>query len=67
FNPAKFYGLELWSVSEGFAADIVIFDPDRTWKAGEFASKANNSPFIGWELPGQVMYTICGGKVVYKA
>lgn len=67
FNPAKFYGLELWSVSEGFAADIVIFDPDRTWKVGEFASKANNSPFIGWELPGQVMYTICGGKVVYKA
>ena len=66
-GPASFYGLEPWLVSEGSAADIVIFDPDKTWKVEGFASKANNSPFTGWELPGQVMYTICGGKVVYKA
>ena len=32
----------------------------------EFASKASNSPFIGWELPGKVRYTICNGKVVYQ-
>lgn len=68
-NPAKFYRMTPASVSEGANADIVIFGEDSLWtvKEEEFASKASNSPFIGWELPGKVFYTICDGKLVYEA
>lgn len=67
-NPARLYHLECGRLEEGRPADLVIFDPEKTWivKAEEFASKAANSPFIGTELTGKVAYTICGGKVVYE-
>ena len=67
-NPARLYHLECGRLEEGRPADLVIFDPEKTWivKAEEFASKAANSPFIGTELTGKVVYTICGGKVVYE-
>ena len=67
-NPARLYHLECGRLEEGRPADLVIFDPEKTWivKAEEFASKAANSPFIGTELTGKVVYTICSGKVVYE-
>ena len=66
-NPAMLYHLDAGRLMEGGPADLVLFDPDRKWTVqDQFLSKANNSPFIGWELTGQVQYTICGGKVVYE-
>lgn len=67
-NPYKFYRMTPASISDGAIADIVIFGEDALWtvKEEEFASKASNSPFIGWELPGKVFFTICNGKVVYR-
>jgi dihydroorotase len=68
-NPAKFYRLTPDSIQENAPANIVIFGENEDWivKEEEFASKASNSPFIGWELPGKVHYTICEGRVIYKA
>lgn len=66
-NPSEFYRLKPGSVSKGEAADLVIFGEHEMWTVDKFASKAKNSPFLGWELPGWVRYTICGGKIVYKA
>lgn len=66
-NPSEFYRLKPGSVSKGAAADLVIFGEHELWTVDKFASKAENSPFKGWELPGRVRYTICGGKIVYKA
>ncbi len=66
-NPSEFYRLKPGSVSKGAAADLVIFGEQELWTVDKFASKAQNSPFKGWELPGRVRYTICGGKIVYKA
>jgi dihydroorotase len=65
-NPAKIYGLDVGSIEEGKKADIVIFDIEKEWKVEEFASKACNTPFLGWILKGRVEYTICNGEVVYK-
>ena len=65
-NPAKLYRLDSGCLEEGKEADIVIFDPKEKWTAGDYLSKAENSPFTGWELTGKVKYTICSGKVVYK-
>ena len=65
-NPAKLYRMEPGSIQEGSPADVVIFGEDEEWVAGDYASKAENSPFTGWTLPGKVRFTICNGKVVYK-
>ena len=65
-NPMEFYGFTPGSIIEGAPADMVIFGEDETWKVESFASKASNSPFVGWELPGKVHATICGGKLVYE-
>ncbi len=65
-GPAAFYGLKPWPVEERSTADLVIFNPERTWTVNGFASKASNSPFIGEELPGVVVATVCGGNVVYR-
>lgn len=67
-NPAEFYRMVPGSVTKGAPADLVIFGEKETWtvRKEDFASKASNSPFIGWELPGKVHYTICSGKIVYR-
>ena len=66
-NPAALYKLPGGSLAIGKPADIVIFDPEEEWEVGDFASKSTNTPFTGETLPGIVRYTICGGKVIYKA
>ncbi len=65
--PAEFYRMVPGSITEGAPADLVIFGEHEKWKVEHFASKASNSPFIGWELPGKVHYTICNGKIAYQS
>ena len=65
-NPANLYHLPCGSVTEGKAADLVLFDPNEKWIPETYASKSSNSPFTGWELYGKVKYTICDGKIVYN-
>lgn len=67
-NPAEFYRMVPGSITAGAPADIVIFGENELWTVNKekFASKASNSPFIGWELPGRIHYTICSGKIVYE-
>lgn len=68
YNPAKLYHFEAGYLEVGGPADIVIFDPDADRLVSDhFASKAANSPFVGESLKGQVVYTICQGKIVYQA
>jgi dihydroorotase len=67
--PARIVGLKTkGTIKEGMDADITIIDENKTWKVTKegFVSKSKNSPFIGWELVGEVQYTICAGKIVFK-
>ena len=66
-NPAELYRMIPGSITEGAVADIVIFGEDEEWIADSFASKADNSPFKGWTLPGKIHYTICSGNIVYRS
>ncbi len=66
-NPMAFYGFTPGTIAQGAPADLVIFGENETWTVERFASKASNSPFVGWKLPGKVHATICGGKLVYQA
>lgn len=65
-NPARMYGLPSGTLTEGAAADIVIFDADASQTIGDYASKSSNSPFTGERLKGVVKYTIVDGAVVYS-
>jgi dihydroorotase len=66
-NPASMYHLNAGYIAEGGPADLVLVDTAAKVTAGDYASKASNSPFTGWELNGKVEYTICGGKIIYSA
>ena len=66
-NPSLFYNMIPGSMTQGAPADIVIFGENEMWKADHFASKASNTPFKNWDLPGKVFYTICQGKIAYEA
>ncbi len=66
-NPAALYGLDAGRLCVGGPADLVLFDPDEEYRIEEFASKSQNSPFLGVPLRGRVKATICRGSIVYKA
>ena len=59
------YHLDCGYIAEGGPADLVIFN-DNEYIVGDYASKSKNSPFTGQKLKGEIQYTICDGKVVYK-
>jgi dihydroorotase len=67
-NPARILGLERGDLALGRLADVCVFDPERHWTLTEDAmvSRGRNTPFLGWELRGQVTLTLLGGKVVFE-
>lgn len=65
-GPARIYGLDAGVLAPGRHADLVIFDPEERWTAGNYASRSENTPFTGQTMTGKVKYTICGGQIVYK-
>ncbi len=67
YNPAQMYHLDAGYLAEGGPADLIIVDKDAIQVFEEYASKASNTPFTGWELDGVVCTTICDGKVVFEA
>lgn len=69
YNPAKIIGIEKGALKEGAAADIVIFDPNKTYTIlkEDLAGKAKNTPFHNRKVTGKVMATLVDGRVVYSA
>ncbi len=65
-NPAALYHLDAGYLSEGGPADVILIDTASVWIPEEYVSKSSNTPFTGWELTGEVVMTICDGKVVYQ-
>jgi dihydroorotase len=56
------------NLSVGSIADICIFDPAARWKvdASLLASQGKHTPFLGYEVGGQVKTTIVSGHVAYE-
>lgn len=65
-NPAKMYGLDAGYLAEEGPADLVIFDAKEAWCVEQFASKSQNSPFIGRTMTGRVCATVCRGQLIYE-
>jgi dihydroorotase len=67
--PARAFNLPAGTLSEGAAADVIVFDPAEAWEVdpSAFASRSNNTPFAGRKLRGRTRMTIVGGRVVWSA
>ena len=69
WRPAQILSLPLGRLQVGAAADICIFSPTEHCHktASNWHSRGHNSPFMDWELPGQVSHTLVAGRVVYES
>lgn len=66
-NAAKVYGLEgKGKIEVGYDGDFTVIDLKQKGKFNidEFKTKAQYSPFDGWEYHGSAVMTIVNGKVV---
>jgi dihydroorotase len=56
------------NLSVGSVADVCVFDPAARWKvdASALASQGKHTPFLGYEVSGQVKATIVSGHIAYE-
>jgi dihydroorotase len=66
-RPAALLGVAAGRLAKGAAADLCLFHPERAWRvvAGELPGKAQNTPFDGRALEGQVLGTWKAGRRVF--
>ncbi|GJJ01184.1 dihydroorotase [Duganella rhizosphaerae] len=67
-DAARVAGLDAGTLSVGASADVCLFDPEARWtvEASALASQGKHTPFIGYNLAGQVRTTIVAGHVAYQ-
>ena len=67
-DAARVAGLPVGQLGVGADADVVVFDPNARWtvEASALASQGKHTPFLGYELAGQVRTTIVAGRVAYQ-
>jgi dihydroorotase len=67
-DAARVAGLAAGQLAPGAPADVVLFDPAARWKvdAAALASQGKHTPFLGYELGGQVMATIVAGQLAWE-
>ncbi len=65
--PARILGVPAGTLARGAAADLALFDPDRSWRvtAGALPGRAQNTPFDGRALEGRVLGTWKAGRRVF--
>lgn len=63
-NPARVLGLEVGQLSVGAPADVIVFDPEHTWRVTResLASLSSNSPLLNQEVTGRVRQVWVGGR-----
>lgn len=67
-EAARVAGLPAGQIGIGSVADLCIFDPDTRWlvQASALASQGKHTPFLGYELQGQVRHTVVAGRPVFS-
>jgi len=66
-DAARVAGLATGQLGVGSVADLCIFDPHKIWKveAQALASQGKHTPFLGYEVAGQVRMTMVAGHVAF--
>lgn len=67
-DAARVAGLQAGTLSVGSIADLCVFDPDARWlvEASAIVSQGKHTPFLGYELQGQVRHTIVSGRIAFS-
>lgn len=67
-DAARVVGLASGDLAVGSIADVCIFDPSARWKveAKSLASQGKHTPFLGYELTGQVKATVVAGHIAFE-
>ena len=67
-GSARILGEDTGTLKLGAKADIAVFDPRANWIVGPdtLRSGGKSSPFNGYELEGQVRYTLVGGELRFQ-
>ena len=65
--PRRRFRLPEVTLEPGTPADFVLFDPAASWTVDpeRFHSRGRNTPFVGLELSGRVLLTVCAGRVTH--
>jgi dihydroorotase len=67
-GPARAYGLPVPRIAVGEPANLVLLDPQASWKVSEdgFRSRSVNSWLLGRTLKGKVRATVAAGRLVFE-
>ncbi len=67
-EPARIVKIDAGHLGVGAPADVCVFDAEAYVKVtrSSLRSQGKNTPFIGYELPGRVRFTLVGGDVTYE-
>jgi dihydroorotase len=68
WNPARILGLPVGRLAPGAPADLLLFDPDVSWRIStdDFRSKSKNAPFDGRPVQGRARRTIVDGRTIFQ-
>ncbi len=64
-TPAHVLRQSVGQLKVGMQADCCVYDPTAAWTVSPktLKSAGHNTPFLGWELPGRVIYTVVKGQL----
>ncbi|HTH43866.1 MAG TPA: dihydroorotase [Oxalicibacterium sp.] len=67
-EAARIANLPSGQLAVGSVADVCLFDPAARWTvaASALASQGKHTPFLGYELSGQVRTTIVAGHIAFQ-
>jgi dihydroorotase len=67
-EPARILGIDAGHLGIGAPADVCVFDPETyfTVAPSGLRSMGKNTPFLGYELPGVVRWTLVAGEVRFE-
>ena len=67
-NPRRRFGLPEVRLESGEAQDFAIFDLDEEYTVDpeNFVSMGHATPFAGWQVQGECIYTSVGGEAVWQ-
>ena len=68
-GPARAYGIEPPQIAVGAPANLVLFDPNASWRVQEdgFRSRSANSWLLGKTLRSKIRLTVAAGRVAFAA
>ena len=61
---ARILGIDAGHLGVGAVADICLYDPDAHWRVtpASLTSQGKNTPFLGHEVRGEVVFTLVAGQ-----